>query len=255
MANGDSDPAAMFTNWASRAASVTTAQIQAQQAIINANLGAAGLLTPANLSNTFNFFTQVFSANNEGLDAVLDQISVDVSAVNKLSIPSLVSFEFNPSISTNGFAFNTSIGDDSGAGGAGGSIPDSEFGIKFKADGTQFTRTVTTPGQSGIALAITGLGDQRYLAFNDSSFDQLRMLPINQTGTFVCGQGPDFRLVEIWISLADGQYKADVNGGSCTIVVSSAGDIYSGVFSGVVVKGDSQVTISEGEFRVDGSAL
>jgi|GEM_PF-3536970 len=257
MANSNADPASLFDSWAAQAADLT-AQIQAQQAVIKANLEAQGLLSGNGLANGIDFFTQAFAANSQGLDAVLDALSVDLSGGINIAIADVANFSFNPQIPTNGFDFNTSLGDNSGEGGT-GAIPDGEFGLVFKADGTQFTRTVTTPIPGGIALAITGLGDERFLAFNSSGIlDQLRMLPINQTGTFICGQGPNsFRLVEIWLGLENGLHKADVNGGSCTIVVSSVGSIYAGTFSGVVVSadGNSQVTISEGEFRVDGSSL
>ncbi len=255
MANSNADPASLFDSWAAQAADLT-AQIRTQQAIIKANLEAQGLLSGNGLANGIDFFTEAFSANSQGLDAVLDAVSVDLSSGINIAIANVANFAFNSQIATNGFEFNTSLGDNSGSGGS-GAIADGEFGLVFKADGTQFTRTVTTPIQSGIALAITGLGDERYLAFNGSGIlDQLRMLPINQTGTFVCGQGPNsFRLVEIWLGLENGLHKADVNGGSCTINVATTGSIYSGTFSGVVVSGDSQVIISEGEFRVDGSSL
>lgn len=145
------------------------------------------------------------------------------------------------------------------AGGTGdAAIPDGEFGIAFKADGATHTRTIEAGNVSGIALAITGLGDQRFLAFNGTGiFDQLRMIPINQTGTYTCGQGPSsFRLVEMWLTFnTSTQYKADSTVGSCTIVVNQVGDVYSGTFSATVVKNSDSIAITDGVFKVDGSAL
>lgn len=102
MANGNADPASLFDTWASAASNLTTS-IQAQQAIVNANLEAAGLLSGNGLSNTFNFFTQVFSTNGQGLDAVLDSLTVDLSSGISVNVSGNGGFSFNESISTTGF--------------------------------------------------------------------------------------------------------------------------------------------------------
>ncbi|MBC8210957.1 MAG: hypothetical protein H8E21_07790 [Gammaproteobacteria bacterium] len=138
-------------------------------------------------------------------------------------------------------------------------IPAGEFGLAFKLDGVVTQRTTATPTLPGIALAITGLGTERYLAFLGTGVtDQLRMIPINTTGTYTCGAGPNsFRLVEMWLSLP-GSHKADASKGSCTISVTSVGSVYAGTFSGTVISdsdGVTAVSITEGVFRVDGSSL
>lgn len=116
LANGNADPASLFNGWGSSASDLTAA-IQAQQAIVNANLEAAGLLSGNGLANTFNFFTQEFNANGQGLDAVLDSLTVDLSSGVSVSVSGNSGFNFNVSIDTSGF----SIG--GGGSTSGGSLP------------------------------------------------------------------------------------------------------------------------------------
>lgn len=362
MANSNADPSNLFNNWTTVASNMAS-QILTQQAVIKANLAAAGLLSANGLPDTVDFFTSVFNANSQGLDAVLDSITVDLSAGLSVSIPGNSGFSFNALIDTSRFSsaggavtgsgtlpssvasqvvdmafccaaagapysngqvvkftfsssgtlllgepstvvsstftvddsnptvalytwddgtysyelsvlnnaiheVNVSLSADNTFLGqfaptspstSTGGISENEFGLVFKADGLLTTRTIATVDHRGIALAITGLGNDRYLAFIGTGVtDQLRMIPINQTGTYTCGQGPNsFRLVEIWLSLNGGTHTADTNGGSCTITVESVGDLYSGTFNAVVLPagGGASVAITEGQFRVDGSSL
>jgi hypothetical protein len=80
---------------------------------------------------------------------------------------------------------------------------------------------------------------------------RLRMIPINTTGIFTCGQGPNsFRLVEAIVAVGGVQYVANNTAGSCTIEVSSVGSTYEGTFSGTFVNtGGESIAVTSGQFR------
>ena len=140
-------------------------------------------------------------------------------------------------------------------------VPEGQFGAVFDLDGA--SGEYLDPG-AGQVIPITGLGDQRFLSLGGGrpgtiNRIQLRMIPINQTGTFTCGEGPSsFRIVHIWYTAADGTtYLAgEQDRGECTIEVSRVGAVYEGTFSARVFNdaGES-IGITNGSFRNDGSAL
>lgn len=147
-----------------------------------------------------------------------------------------------------------------GTGGSSGStLSAGDYGASFEAGGSTISALQTDPRA---AIPITGLGDQRFLELGGGGVVEdgarLRMLPINQTGSYECGKGPsDFRLVEMIVRVDGVEYRADKDtGGSCSIDVTAAGDTYEGTFSGTLLSVDgASVTVSGGLFRNDGSML
>jgi hypothetical protein len=166
-----------------------------------------------------------------------------------------------------GQRFDLGLPPDGGGGGqnlpvAGGAsrVPEGRFGAVLDVNGTTFQYL---PDNAGVVIPITGLGAQRFLTMGGGGSGvpnsvQLRMIPINQTGNFTCGEGPNsFRIVHIWFIDQNGvSYRAGEGQGDCSITVSQVGAVYEGTFSGRVVSdaGDT-ITLSDGSFRNDGSSL
>lgn len=148
-------------------------------------------------------------------------------------------------------------GGDAGSGTTSASpLPGDKFGASFDADGVGVLASLDAQP----AVPITGVGDERFLELGGgavvSDGARLRMLPIGQTGEFQCGQGPsDFRLVEMIVMVSGATYRADKDGGSCTIQVTRADSLYEGTFSGSLVGEGGTVSVTNGIFRNDGSSL
>lgn len=160
-------------------------------------------------------------------------------------------------------------GPDSGAeenGDSDGSVafgmPDGTYGAILTIDGTEVSYAAASAAEAGgIAIPITGLGDQRFLSLGGGAPGtannvQLRMLPIGQTGSYTCGEGPsDFRLVHVYLVQEFVTFRAEGDVGSCRIEVTRAGDTYEGTFQGTFVNGDGESRTASGSFRNDGSSL
>lgn len=150
----------------------------------------------------------------------------------------------------------------SSGGDASGNIPEGEFGTLFDVGGERVGTTAAAGTIGTQATPITGVGDDRYLELGNvgapgANTARLRLIPINTTGTFVCGEGPNsFRLVEMIVNKG-GRHTADANtpGSSCTIEVTRTGDVIEGTFEGTLIGGDSTITVTNGVFRNDGSDL
>ena len=102
LATGGTDLATLFDNWASNTGSITEAKLTDAQAVINATLSAQFLANGIDPTN-YDFFSETFSANSTGIDAVLDLVQVDLSSGVDVSVNGPSGFAFDEQIDTTGF--------------------------------------------------------------------------------------------------------------------------------------------------------
>ncbi len=125
IANGNTDLTTAYTTW--DGTQFSAASVRSSQATVNANLQAQ--ITAAGLDATvYDFFSTAFDADNTGIDAVLDAITVDTSsgavmlnvigvAGGTVVIPAVAGFTFDPAIDTSGINVG---GGNTGGGNTGG---------------------------------------------------------------------------------------------------------------------------------------
>lgn len=136
------------------------------------------------------------------------------------------------------------------------------YGALLQINGVIADYTTDTPAvTNAVVIPITGLGDERYLTMGgnppgSANNIQLRMLPIGQTGSYTCGEGPSsFRLVHVYLVQEFVTYRAEGDVGDCSIEVLRADELYEGTFSGTFVNDEGQTLTAQGSFRNDGSGL
>lgn len=147
MANGNADPGILYDSWASSFVNIAAADIKNAQAVVNANLSTqytAFSLDPF----TYDFFAARFLANGTSVDALLDAMTVDLSAGISISIAGIVdALVFDPDIDVTGF----DIGGDSVA-----VIDAYSLSVEFTVDTTTFSSlllSVNLPESSVPTLA------------------------------------------------------------------------------------------------------
>ncbi|MES0328090.1 MAG: hypothetical protein ABUK13_07865 [Gammaproteobacteria bacterium] len=102
IANGYADPAPLYNNWVSVFGSISAAAITDAQATVNANLSTqytAFSLDPF----TYDFIGTRFLANSTSIDALLDAMTVDLTAGISIAVVGVTMPLFDPVISTIGF--------------------------------------------------------------------------------------------------------------------------------------------------------
>ncbi len=103
MANGNADPGILYDSWASSFVNIAAADIKNAQAVVNANLSTqytAFSLDPF----TYDFIGTRFLANGTSVDALLDAMTVDLSAGISISVVGIVNaLTFDPNIDITGF--------------------------------------------------------------------------------------------------------------------------------------------------------
>ena len=127
-----------------------------------------------------------------------------------------------------------------------------QFGYSMDVDGENVTVT-DVPALDGFDSPAAN-----YLSLGDAPDLQLRMIPYDTTGHYVCGEGPAFREVALWYFHGNTYYYSDNSShtGSCSIEITSVGAEYEGTFSGTLYTNTgTALTITNGVFRNDGSAL
>jgi len=153
---------------------------------------------------------------------------------------------------------------DSGSGtfGSNSGLPSGSYGAVLDIDGKVYDWTSQAITTNNTAFPIVGLGADTYLGLWAGSINyglQLRMIKINQAGSYVCGQGINsYRLPQMWVYLGYKLYVADADtaGSSCEIIVTTVGTTYEGTFSGTLIAKDgATITVTNGQFRTDASSL
>lgn len=102
IANGNADPAPLYNSWASTFGSITATAITDAQAMVNANLSTqfiAFSLDPF----TYDFIGTRFLANSTSLDALLDKMTVDLSAGISVLVEGVTMSPYDPVISIIGY--------------------------------------------------------------------------------------------------------------------------------------------------------
>lgn len=117
----DGDLDALYTSWAANHSQLTAQTIANAQAIINANF--ATQMDGEGLDHTnYDFFGDDFTADNTGLDALLDSlsISIDFTGGTYTILVGGIAFTLNEAIDTSGIDIGGSTGGNTGGGTTGG---------------------------------------------------------------------------------------------------------------------------------------
>lgn len=128
-----------------------------------------------------------------------------------------------------------------------------EFGYSMYVDGV-LVKNNEVPALDGFDRQVAG-----YLTLGDTPYFGMRMIPEGVSGSYTCGSGPAFRIIEMDYSpeLAGGHGSQNsTHPGTCSISVNYSDKIYSGTFSGTLYNsaGD-KIEITNGIFRNDGKNL
>ena len=102
IANGEADLGVLYDSWASSYVNIAVVDIKNAQAVINANLSTqytAFSLDPF----TYDFIGTRFLANSTSFDALLDAMTVDLTAGISIAVVGVTMPLFDPVISTIGF--------------------------------------------------------------------------------------------------------------------------------------------------------
>lgn len=113
----NADLSALYTDWAANHSQLTAQAILNAQAIINANFAAE--MDAEGLDHTlYDFFSEAFTANSAGIDALLDSlaISIDFTGGTYTILVGGVSFILDEAIDTTGIDVGGSAGGNSGGG-------------------------------------------------------------------------------------------------------------------------------------------
>ena len=175
MANGNADLATYYAAWASSAAAFAQQALLSAQAAVNANL--ATLLQANGLDYlTYDFLTTAFTASSTGIDAVLDNTTVDLGGGNiAVSVAGDASFSFDPNIDIS--AINI-----------GGSTTTS-FSVGGTVSGA--TSKFVLQNSNGDSLSVTGTSFTFPTALaNGASYSaSVTTQPLNETCTVTNGSG------------------------------------------------------------------